>query len=151
MIQLNYDQYCEAVGAMATALVEAQVAGLSTNAAKAMTMLEALAEKFDIAAVDPGPPDGFGPTLTGDDIGRMLHPSWRGGSALMHRHDGFVSHYGLDHDHGPCTDHAHWAGGTHPDCDDLEVSTPANDPFYYHPNPNPSYNALREWSQGERP
>ena len=36
----------------------------------------------------------------------------------MHRHNDYVDHAGLDHDHGACSEHAHWAGGT-----------PENDPL----------------------
>lgn len=33
--------------------------------------------------------------------------------STFHRHEPPVDHADADHDHGPCTDHAHWAVGTH--------------------------------------
>lgn len=49
----------------------------------------------------------------------------------VHRHSAYVDHSTLDHDHGACSDHAHWAGGVHAAGTVLEVSTPENDPLGY--------------------
>lgn len=50
-------------------------------------------------------------------------------TATMHRHHSFVDHMKADHGHGACSDHAHWAVGSHDEETDLEVSTPENDPL----------------------
>jgi hypothetical protein len=47
-----------------------------------------------------------------------------------HRHPtAWVDHSVLDHNHGSCSDHAHWAGGSHETSTPLEVSTSVNDPL----------------------
>lgn len=51
-----------------------------------------------------------------------------------HRHHDYVDHTGLDHNHGACTEHAHWAGGTHDPGISLEVSAPENDPVGHIPD-----------------
>lgn len=52
-----------------------------------------------------------------------------GKETMMHRHHDYVDHAGLDHNHGSCSEHAHWAGGSHDEDTPLEVSTPENDPL----------------------
>jgi hypothetical protein len=47
----------------------------------------------------------------------------------MHRHLTFVDHSFEDHVHGACSEHAHFAGGTHDAGVSLEVSTPVTDPL----------------------
>jgi hypothetical protein len=47
----------------------------------------------------------------------------------MHRHYDHVDHTHLDHNHGACSAHAHWAGGSHEPGTPLEISTPENDPL----------------------
>lgn len=48
---------------------------------------------------------------------------------IMHRHNGYVDHVAADHNHGVCSEHAHWAGGSHAAETSLEESTEALDPL----------------------
>jgi hypothetical protein len=48
---------------------------------------------------------------------------------MMHRHHDHIDHSGADHNHGACSVHAHWAGGSHDEGVPLEESTAENDPL----------------------
>ena len=55
MLRLDYDQYDEAAAKMAKALNQAETAGMRTFLGRALCMLEALGNDFDVAPMDPGP------------------------------------------------------------------------------------------------
>lgn len=52
----------------------------------------------------------------------------------MHRHFQYVDHGDADHNHGACSEHAHWAGGSHVDGTPLEISDAINDSAAHHPS-----------------
>jgi len=49
--------------------------------------------------------------------------------SVIHRHHEYVDHSNADHSHGICSDHAHWAGGTHPIDTPARPVDPENDPL----------------------